>query len=111
MKSIFLAALALVTLAVPASAACYGSGSFSSCSDSSGNSYTINRMGNSTYMNGFNSNTGSTWSQNSRRMGNSTYTNGFDSQGRSWNSTTSQFGTYGTDTRGKSFFCGPLGCY
>jgi len=45
-------------------AECIGSGSFQTCNDDSGNSYTINRYGNSTTMNGYNAQTGSSWSQN-----------------------------------------------
>lgn len=99
-----------------ASAACFGSGTFKTCTDSSGNNYTVSKFGNSTVVNGYNSNTGSSWSQNSTRFGNSTFTNGNDADGNSWNSTTTKFGTqsytYGTDSDGNSFSstCGMFGC-
>lgn len=96
--------------AAPASAACYGSGSFSSCYDGNGNSYSIQRFGNNTYMNGYNNRTGSSWSQTSQTFGNSTYNYGRNSKGQSWNSTTNQFGSYGRNSNGQSFNCGLLGC-
>ena len=46
-------------------AGCIGLGSLQTCNDDFGNSYTINRYGNSTTMNGDNAQTGSSWSQNS----------------------------------------------
>ena len=100
-----LAVLALIALSTPASAGCFGSGTLYTCSDDYGNNYTINKLGNSTYMNGYNFKTGNSWSQNSQRFGNTTITNGFDSQGRMWNQTTNQFGR-NTSTG----FCGIYGC-
>lgn len=98
------------------SAACFGSGTLRTCYDNSGNSYTVNRLGNTTITNGYNSQTGSTWSQNSTTMGNTTFHSGQAANGNSWNATQNNFGkwsnTYGTDSRGNSFSstCGPLGC-
>lgn len=60
MKRLILA-MAFVTAAGAAHASCFGSGSIKTCSDSSGNSYTVQQIGNTTYTNGFNSNTGSSW--------------------------------------------------
>lgn len=107
----------LCVVATSGHAACFGSGSFTTCSDSSGNSYTVNRMGNQTYMNGSNARTGSTWSQQSMDLGNMTMTNGQASNGNSWNSTTMNLGggmtsIYGQDSQGNSFstLCGPYGC-
>lgn len=99
-----------------ANAACYGSGSFQNCYDSSGNSYTVQRFGNTTMMNGYNSNTGSSWSQNSQTYGNTTYHNGTASNGNSWNMNEQRYGgtrfLNGTDSQGNSFSytCNQFGC-
>lgn len=111
-----LLALTLSLVASPAYSSCFGTHSFSNCNDDSGNTYTVRRYGNSTDMNGYNFNTGSSWSQNSRSIGNSTYTNGYDSDGNSWNMQQRTIGnrTYysGTDSGGNFFSgsCGTFGC-
>lgn len=74
-------------ISTQAFAACMGSGNLSTCYDSSGNNYTVNRMGNSTFMQGSNSRTGSNWSQQSTTFGNTTIHNGRDSNGDHWNTT------------------------
>lgn len=77
-----------ILLASTASATCYGSDAFKTCYDTqSGNSYTVNKLGNTTYMNGNNSNTGSSWSQESHTFGNTTQHYGRDSEGNNWNHT------------------------
>lgn len=100
-----------------ATAACFGSQNMYTCNDASGNSYQVNRMGNTTTVNGYNAQTGSSWNQTSQHVGNSTYTHGNAANGNSWNSTTQSYGngyssTYGNDSRGRSFSrqCGPYGC-
>ena len=98
--------LVLGSLALSLQAACIGSSSFSTCTDSSGNSYTVTRFGNTTIVNGSAVN-GNTWSQTSQTFGNTTYTNGTAANGNSWNQTTTKYGnivtTYGTDSHGNSF--------
>lgn len=76
--------LAFSFVATPLYAACFGSESFQTCSDSSGNNYTVQRYGNSTQMQGYNANTGSNWSQDSYSYGNSVQHHGRDSRGNSW---------------------------
>jgi hypothetical protein len=78
---------AALLAASTASANCIGTGSFRTCYDDSGNNYTVNRMGNSTYMNGYNSQTGSNWSQQTHTYGNTTLQSGQDSRGNNWNTT------------------------
>jgi hypothetical protein len=98
-------------------AGCIGSESFHTCYDDSGNSYTVNRLGDSTYVKGTNSN-GESWSQQSQKYGNMTVTNGHDKDGNSWNSTTTHIGsgstiTTGRDSDGNSFstYCNKItGC-
>lgn len=86
MRSILFVALSLI--ATEAAAACYGSDSYQTCYDTeSGNTYNIQRFGNNTMMQGSNSRTGATWSQNSYSFGNSTMHQGQDSRGRSWSQT------------------------
>jgi hypothetical protein len=98
----------LAVLSSTVSAQCYGTGAFKNCYDSkSGNSYTIQKFGNQTQMNGYNAGTGSSWSQNSTTIGNTTFNNGRAANGNSWNSTETRIGNRafgsGTDSNGKSF--------
>lgn len=115
MKTII--AAAAIFAAFSAQAACYGTGAFRTCTDDSGNSYTVNKLGNSTYVQGTNAETGSTWSQQTHRSGNTSSTYGSDAAGNSWNSNTYRSGsstnTYGTDSNGNSFSrtCNQFGCY
>jgi len=68
-------------------------------------------------MNGYNAETGSTWSQNSMTLGNSTYHRGV-TNGEPWNETETRYGNghrsiYGTDSDGENFsyHCDPYsGC-
>jgi hypothetical protein len=56
MRKFFGMLIALPVLAgtvLPSSAACLGSGSFQTCYDNSGNSYSVQRFGNQTNMNGY----------------------------------------------------------
>jgi hypothetical protein len=99
-----------------ASATCIGSDAFSTCTDSYGNSYNVQRFGNQTFMNGYNAQTGNSWSQNSTTLGNTTFHNGTAGNGNSWNMTDQRMGNMrflnGNDSQGNSFShtCGPWGC-
>lgn len=110
------AAALLLALSFGASASCVGTANFATCTDASGNSYTVNRMGNTTMMQGYNPNTGSSWNQNSTTMGNTTFHNGTAANGNSWSGTSQQLGntTYhnGIDSRGNSYnkVCNQYGC-
>lgn len=77
---------------------------YSYCTDASGNSYNIHKIGNTTIMNGSNPNTGSNWNQTTNRIGNTSITNGRASNGNTWNSTTQRNGSntyqYGIDSNG-----------
>jgi hypothetical protein len=103
--------------ALSANAACTGSGTFYTCTDASGNSYTVNKFGNSTAVNGYNAQTGSNWNQNTYRSGNTSSTYGTAADGSTWNSQTyrtpSGSTTYGTDSNGNSFSrtCNQFGCF
>lgn len=116
MKPVILSVLLAAAFATSAEATCIGSGNFQSCTDTSGNNYTVNRLGNTTIMNGSNAYTGSTWSQNSMTTGNSTYTTGTDSDGNGWNMNQQRIGSTtiysGTDSDGNSFSgsCSQFGC-
>ncbi len=115
MKLIAPLSLTIILLAAPAMAMCTGSGNFRTCRDNSGNNYSVNQIGNSTYMRGNNYQTGSQWSQNSQVIGNSVYHRG-NTNGNAWNATQQQIGntTYyrGTDANGRSFnyTCNRYGC-
>lgn len=91
-KRLITAAAMALMVSGPAMAACYGSGNFYSCNDASGNNYSVQRYGNMTTMQGYNSNTGSNWSQNSYDYGSSTMTTGRDSRGNSWSQTCNSWG-------------------
>lgn len=117
MKSLVLSVALSLALATGAQAACIGSGALQSCYDANGNSYTVNRMGNTTITNGFNSQTGSSWSQTSTTFGNTTFHNGRAANGNSWNMTQQQHGgglqTFsGTNSQGGYFHhsCTTYGC-
>jgi hypothetical protein len=75
-----------------ANAACYGTDTLQNCDGSSGNSYTINRFGDTTIMTGGTAQTGSSWSQNSTTLGDTTFHNDRASSGNSWNSTDQRLG-------------------
>ena len=49
--------------------------------------YSIQTIGDTTYVNGYNSRTGSNWSQESMHIGSTTYTNGRAANGNSWDMT------------------------
>jgi putative signal peptide protein len=105
MKKFFV--LVLLLTSSLAYAECYGSDTYKTCYDDNGNTYDVSRYGNTTYVDGYNSRTGSRWSQESQTFGNLTYTNGTASNGNSWNSTTQRIGNTvyidGTDSHGNSF--------
>jgi len=111
-----LAIVALSLAAQSAVAGCFGSGSFKTCTDDSGNTYNIQRFGNTTHLDGYSAN-GSHWSQDSSTIGGTTYHNGYSADGNSWNGTTTTIGgsTFhsGTDSNGNSYqsTCNQYGCY
>lgn len=86
---------------------CTGSGVVSHCWDDSGNSYSVQRLGNVTHLDGTNSQNGTNWSQTSQTIGNTTFHEGKASDGNRWDGTTTRFGntttTEGTDSRGNRF--------
>ena len=99
----------LLTFSFNVSAGCVGTAAYQSCYDSSsGNSYSISRLGNTTNMNGYNSRTGSNWSQRSSTFGNNTYHSGRAANGNSWHGTQSRIGNTsiysGVNSRGQSFY-------
>ncbi|WP_353433134.1 hypothetical protein [Polynucleobacter sp. MWH-UH23A] len=99
------AGLFLSSAAAFANANCYGTANSYNCYDSqSGNSYNVQKYGNTTQMQGYNANTGNSWSQNSNTYGNQTYTQGTASNGNSWNQTTTPNAVYGTDSRGNYYY-------
>lgn len=95
---------------------CFGSSSYQNCTDATGNTYSTLRIGNSSFTDGYNSQTGSTWNQSTQRIGDTSFTTGTDSEGNVWNSTSQTIGdtTFqsGTDSEGNSFsrVCNEYGC-
>lgn len=106
-----------LAVASAAHSACVGSGSFVTCTDSSGNTYNIQRYGNTTYMQGSNPYTGSNWSQQSSTYSNTTYHNGIAADGSPWSGSTTRIGgtTFhqGIDSKGNPYSrtCNAFGCY
>lgn len=103
--------------ATQAGAGCLGGPTFYTCTDSNGNSYTVNKLGNTTNVFGSNSQDGTTWNQSSTDLGFQTVTRGSASNGQSWNMTQSTLGggyytQQGTDADGNSFAytCNQFGC-
>jgi len=103
----WVAFVVMAAVAAPAFGQCVGSEQFKTCTDSTGNTYSVSRMGNTTLVNGSNAQTGSTWNQSTYHSPNMSVTNGTDSDGNSWNSTATSAGTYGTDSDGNSFYVPP----
>lgn len=89
---VFLLATAFVAPAVHAT--CVGSQALSNCWDDNGNNYTVQRMGNMTYVDGSNSRTGSQWSETVQHYGDTAYINGTDKRGRSWSEVCTSAGCY-----------------
>lgn len=113
MKSIVAVVIALSVAAAEAS--CFGSSNFYTCTDTSGNTYNVQKFGGMTNMQGYNASTGSSWSQNSQTFGNITHIQG-STNGNVWNQTIQTMPgmtTYsGTDSRGNYFnrTCTAFGC-
>jgi hypothetical protein len=88
---------------------CFGSDLFKTCTDQSGNTYQIQKFGNSTYVNGSNPNTGSQWNQQTQKIGNTTFHQGQAGNGQSWNITEQNFGgtkfISGQDSKGNFISC------
>ena len=108
--------IALALAAPAAFAGCFGTGSFKTCMDDRGNTYNVQRYGNTTHLDGYNSN-GSHWSQDSNTIGDTTYHNGYSAEGQNWNGTSTRIGdsTFhsGTDSGGNYYqsTCNDYGCY
>lgn len=117
MRSIITFAVTMLIVSSSVSVECIGSGSLKTCYDDKGNTYTVQKFGDTTYVDGQNSRTGTTWSQQSQKLGGSTFTTGQDADGNSWNSTATKMGSStiinGTDSDGDSFstICNENGCY
>ena len=115
LKSRLLCVFALMTLSATSQAACYGTANNYNCTDAGGNSYNVQKYGNTTNMQGYNASTGSNWSQNSQTYGNTTQIQG-NTNGNPWNQTIQTMPgmtTYsGTDSRGNPFnkTCTAFGC-
>lgn len=103
----FVLALALAAAPMLASANCVGSGAYAYCTDSNGNSYNVQRIGNTTFLNGSNAATGSTWNQTSQTIGNTTFHNGTAANGNTWSGTSQRIGNTtfnsGYDSRGNYY--------
>lgn len=110
-----LCVVASIAFGACAQAACFGTANNYSCNDASGNSYNVQKYGNTTNMQGYNASTGSNWSQNSQTYGNTTQIQG-QANGRAWNETIQTMPgmtTYsGTNSQGQGYMktCTAYGC-
>lgn len=104
--AIAVATVALL-LAGAAEARCTGTETYKRCTDDSGNSYTVKQYGNRTQVDGYNYQTGNSWSQSTQRTGNTSRTTGYDADGNQWTQNTRRSGntTYqsGYDSDGRSY--------
>ncbi|CAN7258437.1 hypothetical protein LJR130_001052 [Variovorax sp. LjRoot130] len=111
------ALLSLGVLSLAAHATCIGSGSFQTCTDASGNTYNVQRFGNTTHVQGMNPSTSSNWNQTSTTIGNTTMHNGTAANGNMWNGTSQHIGgtTFhnGIDSHGNPYSktCTAYGCF
>ncbi|MFI8608486.1 hypothetical protein ACIGFL_09195 [Pseudomonas sp. NPDC077649] len=111
-----ISAIAAFFLSSQAIAGCFGSGSLQTCTDNSGNTYNVQRFGNTTSVQGYNAGTGSNWNQTSTTIGNTTFHNGTSANGNSWNGTSNRIGNTtfhnGTDSKGNPYSatCNQFGC-
>lgn len=114
MRALLIAAA--IALPMAASAACFGTGAFQNCTDNQGNTYSVQRYGNTTQMQGHNIQNGTNWNQTSNTVGNMTFHNGSAANGNSWSGSSTSVGgsTFyqGTDSRGNSYnkTCNAFGC-
>lgn len=92
MKKLLFTLIATSMTINTATAECWGTDNFQTCSDDYGNSYDVSRIGDYTYVDGYNSRTGSRWSSESMTIGDQTYQSGRDANGNSWNQTISNYG-------------------
>jgi hypothetical protein len=102
---------------VPAFANCVGSPTFQTCADQNGNTYSVNRLGNTTTVNGYNGQAGSSWNETATTIGNNTTINGNAANGQHWNENINSYGNgnrtiSGVDSNGNAFSktCTPYGC-
>lgn len=107
MKALLIAG-ALLVAPMLAHADCYGDENFKSCHDyETGNSYTIQRLGNITTMHGHNAQTGSHWDQTSQKIGDTTHHYGRAADGAYWSGTSSSKNGcvrhQGTDSKGRTY--------
>lgn len=117
MKKIILATAALL-ISFSAFSQCIGTKEMSTCFDNNGNTYQVNRMGNSTYVQGHNSQTGTSWSQQTQTFGNQTTTTGRAANGQTWTQNRTDFGggnysVSGRNSQGQNYqqTCNQFGCY
>ena len=106
----FAAAIVTIFAVNVASAACYGTDTFENCDNSSGNSYTINRFGDTTMMIGGSVQTGNSWSQDLATLGDTTFHNDHTNNGNSWDSADQRLENSRHDRQGSSSnrICGLL---
>lgn len=106
-----------VFISTSALANCFGGPTMQTCTDNNGNSYQVNRFGNTTMVNGYNVQTGSSWNETANTYGNRTVINGTAANGASWNENIMNLGggtrmINGINSQGQSYshYCTAYGC-
>ena len=106
-KLFLLVSIGLCVASACAYAECFGSEHFQNCWDDNGNSYEISRFGNTTEVSGYNSHTGSRWSETATTFGHTTNIEGRSSNGNRWHEDITNYGNTttieGRDSYGRSF--------
>ncbi len=108
--NLFTVSAAAMAFSTTASATRSTTDSLQACYDaSSGNSYQVQRYGNTTQMNGYKAETASSCNRTSHSIGNTTFHTGTSADGNSWNSTQQEIGVTtfynGADSQANSFSC------
>lgn len=107
--------IALSLMPLPLTAGCFGTQALQTCTDALGNTYTVQRFGGTTYIEGRDAD-GLTWRQQSVTRGNDILHSGEISDGTHWTATERNLGAgytriEGIDTDGSTFLrvCNWLG--
>lgn len=92
-KSILFLAMLITCFNVQAANNCFGTDNMYTCTDpQTGNTYNVNKFGNTTQVQANNSRTGASWSQSTQNYGGQSNTTGRDKDGNVWQHNTNQVG-------------------
>ncbi|MEM5449531.1 MULTISPECIES: hypothetical protein [Paraburkholderia] len=119
MKRVALSLIIFGAFTAPAAfAKCWGNDAFQNCVDESGNSYTVQRFGNTSTVNGYQQKLpGEAWEQTGASIGDTTFITGQAADGSTWTETITNYGNgtrtiSGMDGKGLVYnkYCTVSGC-